>query len=554
MPKLTIGTTAFDNYAEVWFTVQALRMYHDLTDSEILVIDNFGDDRLRDFIASWGCGQVRYIRDTEKQGTAYAKGRIFNHALGDWVLVLDSHVLLGSGVVERFRNWAMSHDGCRDLLHGPMLYDDFVNMADSMSDTWSGSMWGVWNNRNCRDEEDPYIIAMHGMGLFACRRDAWLGFNPEFRGFGGEEGYIHQKYRNAGRQVLCLPWLKWLHKFNTIGGVCKAPYAPQLADIIHNYKTGFAELGMDPAPIYENFNLPRPISNIQIDVNHICGAKCWYCPAAYIPRPPGQVMPIDLFEKILDGIVSGKASGTVSPNCGIWLCSYNDFLLDPLLEQRLEAMRSRGLTFPGITNAIGLESIAGLVDQYRDVIGGWSINLPAGDAETYARYTGNKPEVFARIIAGISKLRDLDPEHYGRVLNVNANGMNDQDLGQAKGIELAPGENDVQVERLRELLPGLPVRPARSMCDRAGLLAPYSIDNGVNRTATGCNNGGDRAAEWFHVNSFGEVYLCCCDYEEKSKVGDLRTEALDDVVRKNKTAATEELRRRLCDHCLFAKQ
>ena len=42
--KLTIGMPSYDNYQEVWFTVQALRMYQDLEDCEILVIDNYGKD------------------------------------------------------------------------------------------------------------------------------------------------------------------------------------------------------------------------------------------------------------------------------------------------------------------------------------------------------------------------------------------------------------------------------------------------------------------------------------------------------------------------------
>lgn len=39
---------------------------------------------------------------------------------------------------------------------------------------------------------------MQGLGIFACRRDVWPGFNPRLRGFGGEEGYIHEKFRRAG--------------------------------------------------------------------------------------------------------------------------------------------------------------------------------------------------------------------------------------------------------------------------------------------------------------------------------------------------------------------
>ena len=107
--------------------------------------------------------------------------------------------------------------------------------------------------------------------------------------------------------------------------------------------------------------------------------------------------------------------------------------------------------------------------------------------------------------------------------------------------------------QLRALLPGLPIQPARSMCDRAGLLAPHSLDNSINRPAPGCSNGGDRTSDWLHVNSFGQTYLCCCDYAEVSIVGDLRTESIHEAVQRDKSAAVAEIKQRLCAHCTFAK-
>jgi hypothetical protein len=68
---------------------------------------------------------------------------------------------------------------------------------------------------------------MQGLGVFSCRKAAWLGFNPAFRGFGGEEGYIHEKFRQAGARTLCLPFLRWGHRFGRPAGV---PYPVLLND------------------------------------------------------------------------------------------------------------------------------------------------------------------------------------------------------------------------------------------------------------------------------------------------------------------------------------
>ena len=52
--KLTIGMPSYNNAAEVWATVQALKIYHDLKDMEILVIDNFGDPAIEKFAKAIG--------------------------------------------------------------------------------------------------------------------------------------------------------------------------------------------------------------------------------------------------------------------------------------------------------------------------------------------------------------------------------------------------------------------------------------------------------------------------------------------------------------------
>lgn len=254
--KLTIGMASYNNHSEVWFTVQALRMYQDLTDTELLIIDNFGDQNLDNWVNSWCGGLVRYIRHNGPPCPSNAKNRIFAEAKGDWVISIDSHVLLAPGVVARFKEWTDNNPDCMDLLHGPLLYDDIRTTADAMNDQWgSDGLWGTWRTKTVDKDAEPYEIPMHGMGLFACRKDAWLNFNPSFRGFGGEEGYIHTKYRQAGRKILLLPFMQWNHYFRPQGK--GAPYAVNREDRIRNYQIGFDELGIDKTEILKHFNLQK---------------------------------------------------------------------------------------------------------------------------------------------------------------------------------------------------------------------------------------------------------------------------------------------------------
>lgn len=553
MPHLTIGMASYNNFQQVWFTVQALRMYQDLTDTEILIIDNYGDDTLRDFCAANGGGQVRYVRYTDVQGTSAPRNKVFEEALGEWVMCIDSHVMLDPGTVKRFRGWAEAHDQCMDLLQGPILFDDMKTVADAWDDVWDSEMWGLWRISNYKKEFEHYDIPMMGLGLFACRKDAWLGFNPEFRGFGGEEGYIHQKYRNAGRRVLSLPWLRWLHWFSRHGDNQQpVPYPLLRADKIRNYEIGFAEVGIDPTRMREHFGIAKPeITNIQIDPNGECGSKCWFCPVRYIDRPAHQVMSQDLFEKILDGISDGVNQGSVDPNYTLWLSSYNDILLDPNLPDRLEALRKRGMKFCCLTNGIGLQKNFKLLHEYRDVVTSYSVDLPAGDNVSYAKHTGAALKNFNQIIKGLKYLHELDPEYYARVVHIGVNGAYDEQWNRDQLLyDLPASDTDAQVEKLKSLLPMYPrIEAMRPLCDRAGHLAPYAIDNKVNRPdAKGCN----RLTEWLHVNSLGRAYTCCQDFKEEHQFADLTQMSIHEALQLDRSAAVASTKEALCTRCTFS--
>lgn len=102
---------------------------------------------------------------------------------------------------------------------------------------------------------EPFEIPAMGMGLFACRKDAWLGFAPGIFGFGGEEWCIHERYRQAGRRTLCLPFLQWWHRFARKG----APYPAIRHHKVRNYLLEFKSLGRDPLPIWQHFVADRKL-------------------------------------------------------------------------------------------------------------------------------------------------------------------------------------------------------------------------------------------------------------------------------------------------------
>lgn len=261
---LTLGMATYDDYQGVWETVTSAREYHPevwpLT--EILVVDNHPDSQhgeaVRDFIERHvdgsGCRAARYIPNTTKTGTAFPRDRVFREATGDVVCCVDSHVMVGPLGLVKLLAHAADHPDSRDLWQGPLLADSGRIMATHMQPVWRGEMFGTWavDPRGADRHAAPFAIPMQGLGLFACRREAWLGFHSDFTGFGAEEGYIHAKLARAGGQTLCLPFLRWSHRFGRPALACNfcgttrvgAPYPLWREHKVRNYLLASQELGL----------------------------------------------------------------------------------------------------------------------------------------------------------------------------------------------------------------------------------------------------------------------------------------------------------------------
>jgi hypothetical protein len=267
-PKLTIGFAVYDDFDGVYFTVQALRLYHAeaVRACELVVVDNHPSSEagrtVQQFLG-WVKGDfqaVRYLPAGDVIGTSAPRQRVFDEATAEAVLCIDPHVLLPAGGLDRLLAYYAAHPDTRDLLSGPMLYDDLFNFSTHFADEWRGQMWGTWGTDARAFYPDgrpglnldaaPFEIPACGLGLFTCRKEAWLGFNPLFRGFGAEEFYIHTKFRQAGARCLCLPFLRWLHRFGRPAGV---PYPLTVWNKVRNYVIGHRELGLDLAPIHNHF-------------------------------------------------------------------------------------------------------------------------------------------------------------------------------------------------------------------------------------------------------------------------------------------------------------
>ena len=245
---LTIAMATYDDYDGVFFSVQSLRIYHQLcrTDAvQFMVLDGNPNSEhgkaCKSFIENQARG--KYI-SYHGVPSSFNKYKTVDNADGKYVLIMDCHVILEPNAISSLIDYFAHNPDCKDLIQGPLWYDDLVNISTHFDQKWSGDMYGTWQtNKLAYDKGDPFEIEMQGMGLLAFEKSAWKGINPHFRGFGAEEGYIAAKFKEWGGRNICLPSLKWNHRFGRPNGV---KYPLILEDRIWNYFVGWLEITKDP--------------------------------------------------------------------------------------------------------------------------------------------------------------------------------------------------------------------------------------------------------------------------------------------------------------------
>lgn len=246
--QLSIGVAVYDDFYGLWPTIQALRLNHpEIHGCEFVIINNNPSSEAGKTIESYAKGWIpncKYLAYTERIGTAAPRDEVFKQASGKYVVVMDSHILFPSGAFKYLLDYYQSNPETSDLLSGPLLMDDLNSICTHFQDEWRSQMWGTWgtDDRGLDNNNLPFEIFSMGLGVFSCRKDAWLGFNKNFKQFGGEECYIHEKFRQKGHKCLCIPGFKWNHRFGRPTGV---QYPLSNWHKARNYFLGLTEIGKD---------------------------------------------------------------------------------------------------------------------------------------------------------------------------------------------------------------------------------------------------------------------------------------------------------------------
>lgn len=258
---LTIGMPTYDDFNGVYFTLKSLQIYHTeiFEKSNIVVVDNNPGSKdgiaVKNFVNSLKKYNISYYEFGEPKGAALAKSKVFELAPDDskWVLVMDCHIQLYPDSLKRLEEFCKTlPEDDKNIYSGPLVMDDNTTCATHFIRKWRGAMLGIWgyDKRGQDPNAEPFEVVGSAAGLFFANKEYWPGFNPHMKGFGGEEIYIHEKYRRNGGVAICLPFLRWSHRFGRPGGV---PYPLLMWQRVRNYVIIYQELGWDVQEVYDYF-------------------------------------------------------------------------------------------------------------------------------------------------------------------------------------------------------------------------------------------------------------------------------------------------------------
>jgi hypothetical protein len=146
--RISVGMATYDDYDGVYFTVQSIRLSNpELEDAlEFVIVDNNPGGRCSQELSKIGTSidGYRYIPRGEWSGTAI-KNAVFEEASSPFVLCIDSHVLIVPGALRQLIEYFEANPDCRDLIQGPMIYDDLRSIATHTEPRWRGGMYGTWS-------------------------------------------------------------------------------------------------------------------------------------------------------------------------------------------------------------------------------------------------------------------------------------------------------------------------------------------------------------------------------------------------------------------------
>jgi len=246
---------------------------------------------------------------------------------------------------------------------------------------------------------------------------------------------------------------------------------------------------------------------VSFEASTVCNQGCYFCPVS-VDRREDHSMSMELYEKITAQLAEHRA--TID---GVSMIHYNEPTADKRFLDQVRTLKQYGLPPAVLTNATGLTR-----DRVDAILkmGGLrylSVNLSTLDRERYKKdRAGDHLPVVMRNLDYI-KDKPLAPQMDIAVLG-KGDAVHKQDFEEIRQY-FANTRFNVQ---LYEVM------------DRAGAVPIGLHPKTRHEKLRGCEQTGSRIVQWVHITPLGDCVLCCQDYFDQYKVGNLEKESLNEIL------------------------
>lgn len=325
-------------------------------------------------------------------------------------------------------------------------------------------------------------------------------------------------------------------------------------------------LTLDENNLYKNRLKSDKIKVARVSVNAFCNVGCWYCPVRYADRDFDRMnMSLEDLEKIILQLIDGKGKYVSEDFQYIWPEHYNEILLFPKFKEMLDLFRKYKIRMVLLSNGLALNrQKADLVLEYEDVCGPIVLNVPSLNPDLWAKYTDKPRSMFDKLYDNLLYVdTNVSPKIW---TTIQVNGMDSESydsdswtISAKNGLEEF-SQNDIRDEEslFRSTFKNSDILVQKNLTARGGFLGSQGIFE--NKTpggrVVGCSANIDKVNHLFDVMSInvnGDVFLCCEDYEVKTKYGNIFEESIEDIwTGTNRLDAIDKASKGICTTCPYA--
>lgn len=246
---------------------------------------------------------------------------------------------------------------------------------------------------------------------------------------------------------------------------------------------------------------------VSFEASTVCNQGCYFCPVS-VDRREDHSMSMELYERITAQIAEHRA--TID---GVSMIHYNEPTADKRFLDQVRVLKRYGLPPAVLTNATGLTHDR--VDAILEM-GGLrylSVNLSTLDRERYKVERGGD---HLRLV-----MRNLDY-------------IKDKPLAPQMDIAVLGKGDPVHkrdFEEIRDYFNNTRFNVQYyEVMDRAGAVPIGLHPETRHEKLCGCEQTGSRVVQWVHITPHADCVLCCQDYFDQYKIGNLEEQTLDEIL------------------------